>query len=96
MVLTEHLNKKFNLTEGIDLTQDKVKSSNASSPNVSSEGVKEKKTDWGLIGLIIFTVAYVLSPIDLIPEGLLGPLGFADDAALIAYLLKRIIDKIRK
>jgi uncharacterized membrane protein YkvA (DUF1232 family) len=90
------LEEGFNSTEGIDLTQDKVKYSNASSPNVSNAGGKEKKTDWALIGLIIFTIAYVLSPIDLIPEGLLGPLGFADDAALIAYLLKRIIDKIRK
>lgn len=78
------------------MAQDKVKYPGASSSNASSDGVKEKKTDWGLIGLVIFTIVYIASPIDLIPEGLLGPLGFADDAALIAYLLKRIIDKIRK
>lgn len=78
------------------MSQDKVKSPATSSPNVSSNSVKEKKTDWALIGLVIFTIAYIVSPIDLIPEGLLGPLGFADDAALVAYLLKRIINKIRK
>jgi len=78
------------------LTEGKLKSPGASPSNASSDGVKEKKTDWSLIGLVIFTIVYVASPIDLIPEGLLGPLGFADDAALIAYLLKRIIDKVRK
>lgn len=78
------------------MSQDKVKSPEISSPNAGGDDIKKKKTDWGLIGLVIFTIAYVLSPIDLIPEGLLGPLGFADDAALIVYLLKRIIDKIRK
>ena len=56
----------------------------------------KKKRDWGFIALVIFTIVYIISPIDLIPEGFLGPLGFADDAALIAYLIKRIIDKIRK
>lgn len=56
----------------------------------------KKKRDWGFIALLIFTLVYLFSPIDIIPEGILGPLGFADDAALIAYLIKRIIDKLRK
>lgn len=78
------------------MSQDKVKSPAVSSPNTGGDDIKKKKTDWALIGLVIFTIAYIASPIDLIPEGLLGPLGFADDAALVAYLLKRIINKIRK
>ena len=29
---------------------------------------------------------YILSPVDLLPEGLLGMFGFVDDAAVLAYL----------
>lgn len=50
-------------------------------------GLSGKK---GLIGLTVLTILYVLSPVDLLPEAILGPLGFVDDAALIAYLIKRI------
>lgn len=36
--------------------------------------------------LVLGAVAYVVSPADLLPEGLLGPFGLADDAAAIAWL----------
>jgi len=53
-------------------------------------GLSGKK---GVIGLTILTILYVLSPVDLLPEALLGPLGFVDDAALIAYLIKRMMTR---
>lgn len=37
-------------------------------------------------------VAYFMSPLDLIPEVMLGPLGFLDDIALAAYVLHRLIN----
>lgn len=37
-------------------------------------------------------IAYFISPIDLIPEALVGPLGYADDIALAAYVLNSIIN----
>jgi uncharacterized membrane protein YkvA (DUF1232 family) len=37
-------------------------------------------------------VAYFLSPIDLLPEALLGPIGYVDDVALAAYALSRLIN----
>ena len=37
-------------------------------------------------------IAYFVSPIDLIPEGLIGPLGYIDDIALAAYVLNRVIN----
>lgn len=80
------------------MARSRTKSEN-SSDSLENAGTADNKKggiDWGLIGLAIFTVAYILSPVDLIPESLLGPLGFADDAALVAYLIKRIVDKIRK
>jgi uncharacterized membrane protein YkvA (DUF1232 family) len=74
----------------------KSENSSDSLENAGTPDNKKGRIDWGLLGLAIFTVAYIFSPVDLIPESLLGPLGFADDAALLAYLIKRIIDKIRK
>jgi uncharacterized membrane protein YkvA (DUF1232 family) len=37
-------------------------------------------------------IAYFVSPIDLIPEGLVGPIGYADDVALAAYVLNGIVN----
>jgi uncharacterized membrane protein YkvA (DUF1232 family) len=37
-------------------------------------------------------LAYFLSPIDLLPEALLGPAGYIDDVALAAYALSRLIN----
>ncbi|NUQ42510.1 MAG: DUF1232 domain-containing protein [Calditrichaceae bacterium] len=45
--------------------------------------------------MLAFAAIYFFSPLDLLPEALLGPLGFADDAALLAFVIKRIIDKVR-
>jgi len=54
-----------------------------------------QKFDWKFWGLLAFAAIYFFSPLDLLPEALLGPLGFADDAALLAFVIKRIIDKVR-
>ena len=48
--------------------------------------VKEKAKLAGVI-------AYFVSPIDLLPEALIGPLGFADDISLAAYVLNSIMSK---
>jgi uncharacterized membrane protein YkvA (DUF1232 family) len=37
-------------------------------------------------------LAYFISPVDLIPEALLGPAGYVDDVALAAYALSRLIN----
>ena len=37
-------------------------------------------------------LAYFLSPIDLLPEALLGPVGYIDDVALAAYAISRLIN----
>ena len=37
-------------------------------------------------------IAYFVSPIDFIPEALTGPLGYADDIALAAYVLNSLIN----
>ena len=39
-------------------------------------------------------IAYFISPIDLIPELLLGPVGYLDDIAATAYILNDIINEV--
>ncbi|MBD3317950.1 MAG: DUF1232 domain-containing protein, partial [Chitinivibrionales bacterium] len=41
---------------------------------------------------LAIALAYFLSPIDLLPEGFIGPLGYLDDIALAAYVLNEIIN----
>lgn len=38
-------------------------------------------------------IAYFVSPLDLIPEAIVGPVGYVDDIALAAYVLNSIINK---
>jgi len=40
---------------------------------------------------IAATLAYFISPIDLIPEALVGPLGYLDDVALAAYVINSVM-----
>ncbi|NLE85414.1 MAG: DUF1232 domain-containing protein [Myxococcales bacterium] len=37
------------------------------------------------------TIAYFVSPLDLVPEGLAGPVGYVDDVALTAYVLNGLL-----
>jgi uncharacterized membrane protein YkvA (DUF1232 family) len=39
-------------------------------------------------------IAYFVSPIDLIPEMLVGPAGYIDDIAIAAYVLNRMFSEI--
>lgn len=44
---------------------------------------------------IIIPVIYLLSPVDLIPEPILG-FGFVDDLVMLTYLLSVVMDKTKK
>lgn len=37
-------------------------------------------------------IAYFVSPLDAVPEGLFGPAGYVDDVALAAYVLNTILE----
>ena len=47
--------------------------------------VKEKAKLAGVI-------AYFVSPIDLVPEAIVGPIGYIDDISLAAYVLNQILN----
>lgn len=42
---------------------------------------------------LLMIIAYFISPVDLIPEIMFGPLGFLDDLALAAYALNSLINE---
>lgn len=39
-------------------------------------------------------IAYFVSPIDVVPEGLIGPVGYVDDVALAAYVLNSVLKSV--
>lgn len=39
-------------------------------------------------------IAYFISPIDILPEALLGPIGFIDDIAIVAYVLNSLLNDV--
>ena len=43
---------------------------------------------------LIAGIAYFISPIDLLPEAFLGPIGYLDDIAVTAYILNDLINEI--
>lgn len=43
-------------------------------------------------GILAAAVVYFISPLDLLPEAIFGPVGFLDDIALSAYVLNRIVN----
>lgn len=50
----------------------------------------KNKAKWIKIAVILI---YLLSPIDILPEAILGPLGLVDDAAALMLLIKTILAK---
>ena len=42
---------------------------------------------------LAIAIAYFVSPIDLVPEALVGPLGYVDDISIAAYVLNSIVNK---
>jgi uncharacterized membrane protein YkvA (DUF1232 family) len=43
-------------------------------------------------GKLVVALTYFISPIDLIPEAIVGPVGYLDDIALAAYVLNGMIN----
>ncbi len=43
---------------------------------------------------LVAGIAYFISPIDLLPEAFLGPIGYLDDIAVTAYILNDLINEV--
>lgn len=48
---------------------------------------RDPRVPWMLKGQLVLAAAYVISPFDLVPEGILGPIGLAEDAGVLALVL---------
>jgi uncharacterized membrane protein YkvA (DUF1232 family) len=44
--------------------------------------------------LALLGIGYVLSPVDLLPEFLLGPIGLVDDALVLAATVSRLVNRV--
>lgn len=42
---------------------------------------------------IVLILIYLFSPVDILPEAILGPMGLVDDAAAIGLLIKILLSK---
>ncbi|QDX95559.1 DUF1232 domain-containing protein [Brevibacillus laterosporus] len=51
----------------------------------------DKRVPTGSKATAAFVVAYFISPVDLIPEMLTGPIGYLDDIVLSVYALRKIL-----
>ncbi len=52
----------------------------------------DKRVDNNKKAKLALAITYFLSPIDLLPEVILGPVGYLDDVALAAYILNDFIN----
>jgi uncharacterized membrane protein YkvA (DUF1232 family) len=43
------------------------------------------------LGMVI---AYIISPLDFLPEGVIGPGGYAEDVALSAYVINQLLNNV--
>lgn len=48
------------------------------------------------LGLLLAGAAYVASPVDLLPEGVLGILGLADDAMVLGWVATTLVEETEK
>lgn len=55
---------------------------------------QDSRVPVGAKAVALFGVGYALSPIDLLPEILFGPLGFVDDLIVVAAAVSRVINHV--
>lgn len=58
--------------------------------------IQDKRVSTKTKAIAGMVVAYFISPIDIIPEIITGPLGFLDDIILASYALSRILNDVDK
>lgn len=56
--------------------------------------VVDKDVPAGEKAKLVLVIAYFVSPIDLVPEGVVGPVGYVDDVALSALVLNGMLNKV--
>ncbi|MGH3716746.1 MAG: YkvA family protein [Micromonosporaceae bacterium] len=55
-----------------------------------------RELSWGRLALILGAVVYAISPVDFIPELVLGPLGLFDDAVVVGWIAGAVLDETER
>lgn len=65
-------------------------------PRLMAQMVRGRYSGWdrSRAAAIVLGLVYVVSPVDLLPEVLLGPLGLADDALVAAWLAGTVLHEV--
>lgn len=56
--------------------------------------LRDERVRPGDKAIAVLGMAYVLSPVDLLPEFLFGPLGLLDDAVVLAMTVSRLVNRV--
>jgi uncharacterized membrane protein YkvA (DUF1232 family) len=56
--------------------------------------LRDDRVGFGAKGIALLGIGYVLSPVDLLPEVLLGPVGLIDDLLVVAATLSRLVNHV--
>jgi len=56
--------------------------------------IKDQRVEVQAKAVLVATVLYFMTPLDFIPEALIGPMGFLDDVVLAVFALKKIIGDV--
>jgi uncharacterized membrane protein YkvA (DUF1232 family) len=56
--------------------------------------LRDPRVPAGGKAIALLGVGYVLSPVDLLPEALLGPIGLMDDLMIVAATLSRVVNYV--
>jgi uncharacterized membrane protein YkvA (DUF1232 family) len=56
--------------------------------------MRDRRVRPGDKAIAVLGIAYVLSPIDLMPEFVFGPLGLLDDALVLALTVSRLVNRV--
>lgn len=56
--------------------------------------LRDDRVPVGSKGIALLGIGYVLSPLDILPEILLGPLGFVDDLLIVGTVLSRMVNRV--
>jgi uncharacterized membrane protein YkvA (DUF1232 family) len=46
--------------------------------------------------ILVLAIIYFVSPIDVIPEAIFGPIGYVDDFGLLLFVLKLLTAKVEQ
>lgn len=55
-----------------------------------------RELSWGRLALILGAIVYTVSPVDFVPELLLGPLGLLDDTLVVAWIAGALLDETER